>query len=172
MSAATGLLEQRGQRIEGMLRISWESPQIERVGVGIMITHNPLHGSGQAGFPAWSKNSSCPLAYARTSLQAQVRDKSGSLAPFLGLGCTMCEIATHDQLTLPLRLRRIPLVVLQQAAQPLPASHGSLFLPSGLCLGGKQDPILFPLRGCRYLLHDRSNRGAWKRFACQQGVRI
>src|SRR5438046_7206256 len=22
-----------------------------RVGVGIMITHNPLHGSGQAGFP-------------------------------------------------------------------------------------------------------------------------
>jgi hypothetical protein len=32
----------------------------------------------------WSKNSSCPLAYARTSLQAQVNDKSGSVDPLLG----------------------------------------------------------------------------------------
>jgi hypothetical protein len=30
-----------------------------------------------------------------------------------------CEIATHDPLSLPLRLRRLPLVVLQQTAQPL-----------------------------------------------------
>jgi Integrase core domain len=36
----------------------------------------------------WSKNPSCPLPYARTSLQAQVHDKSGSLDPFLGPGCT------------------------------------------------------------------------------------
>ena len=26
-------------------------PNSNRVGVGIMIAHNPLHGSGQAGFP-------------------------------------------------------------------------------------------------------------------------
>jgi len=36
----------------------------------------------------WSKNSSCPLPYARTSLQAQVNDKSGSVHPLLGSDCT------------------------------------------------------------------------------------
>ena len=61
----------------------------------------------------WSKNSSCPLPYARTSLQAQAHDKSGPLDPLLGSVCTnpVCEIATHDPLSLPLRLRRLPLVV-------------------------------------------------------------
>jgi len=32
----------------------------------------------------WSKFSSCPLPDARTSLQAQVHDKSGSVDPLLG----------------------------------------------------------------------------------------
>ena len=59
----------------------------------------------------WSKNSSCPLPYAQASLQAQVHDKSGALDPLLGSVCTnpVCEIATHDPLSL--RLRRLPLVV-------------------------------------------------------------
>jgi len=53
----------------------------------------------------WSTRSSCPLPYARTSLQAQVHDKSGALDPLLGSVCThpVCEIATHDPLSLPLR---------------------------------------------------------------------
>jgi hypothetical protein len=38
--------------------------------------------------PLWSKNSSCPLPYARTSLQAQVHDKSGALGPLFGPVCT------------------------------------------------------------------------------------
>jgi hypothetical protein len=68
----------------------------------------------------WSKNSSCPLPYARTSLQAQVHDKSGALDPLLGSVCThpVCEIATHDPLSLPLRLRRLPLVV-RASGRPL-----------------------------------------------------
>ena len=47
----------------------------------------------------WSKNSSWPLPYARTSLQAQVHDKAGALDPLLGPVCThpVCEIATHDR---------------------------------------------------------------------------
>jgi hypothetical protein len=32
----------------------------------------------------WSKFSSCPLPHARTSLQTQVHDKSGSVDPLLG----------------------------------------------------------------------------------------
>jgi CRP-like cAMP-binding protein len=36
----------------------------------------------------WSKNSSCPLPHARTSLQSQVHDKSRSVDPLLGLDCT------------------------------------------------------------------------------------
>ena len=50
-------------------------------------------------------------------LQAQVHDKSGALDPLLEPVCThpVCEIATHDPLSLPLRLRRLPLVVLQEA---------------------------------------------------------
>src|SRR5271166_3533828 len=36
------------------------------------------------GRPVWSKNSSCPLPHARTSLQSQVHDKSGSVDPLLG----------------------------------------------------------------------------------------
>jgi hypothetical protein len=66
----------------------------------------------------WSKNSSCPLPYARTSLQAQVHDKSGALDPLLGSVCTypVCEIATHDPLSLP--LRRLPLVV-RASGRPL-----------------------------------------------------
>jgi hypothetical protein len=32
----------------------------------------------------WSKNSSGPLPHARTSLRAQVHDKSGSVNPWLG----------------------------------------------------------------------------------------
>jgi hypothetical protein len=39
-------------------------------------------------FPEWSKNSSCPLPHARTSLQAHVHDKSGSADPLLGPDCT------------------------------------------------------------------------------------
>jgi hypothetical protein len=38
-------LEQVGTTHPEMLALS------ARVGVGIMITHNPLHGSGQADFP-------------------------------------------------------------------------------------------------------------------------
>jgi hypothetical protein len=38
--------------------------------------------------PVWSKNSSCPLPHARTSLQAQANDKSGSADPLLGPDCT------------------------------------------------------------------------------------
>jgi hypothetical protein len=69
----------------------------------------------------WSENSLCPLPHARTSLQAQVNDKSGSLDPLLGPDCThpyiyICEIATHDTLSPPPRLRGLALVVLQQTA--------------------------------------------------------
>jgi hypothetical protein len=42
----------------------------------------------KTGTVLWSKNSSCPLPYARTSLQAQVHDKSGALDPLLGPVCT------------------------------------------------------------------------------------
>jgi hypothetical protein len=35
--------------------------------------------------PVWSKKSSDPLPHARTSLRAQVHDKSGSVDPLLGL---------------------------------------------------------------------------------------
>src|SRR5467141_1233313 len=34
-----------------MVRANAPEPDRVRVGVGIMIAHNPLHGSGQAGFP-------------------------------------------------------------------------------------------------------------------------
>jgi hypothetical protein len=77
-------------------------------------------GSGEA-YLVWSNNSSCPRPYARTSLQALVHDKSGSVDPFL-LGpdgthpSIYARIATHDPLSLPLRLRRLSLAVLQQAA--------------------------------------------------------
>jgi hypothetical protein len=65
--------------------------------------------TGGSSRPVWSKKSSGPLPHARTSLQAQVNDKSGSVDPFLGPDRThpyICEIATHDTLSLPLRLRR------------------------------------------------------------------
>jgi hypothetical protein len=55
--------------------------------------------SRNTGPGVWSKNSSGPLPHARTSLQAQINDKSGSVDPFLGPDCThpyICEIATHE----------------------------------------------------------------------------
>jgi hypothetical protein len=78
-----------------------------------------------------------PLPHARTSLQAQVHDKLGWVDPLLGPDSThpyiyMCEITKNNSLSLPLRLRRLALIVFQQAAQPLPTSH--LFLLSRDCL--------------------------------------
>ena len=57
----------------------------------------------------------------------------------------MCEIVRHDSLSLPLRLRRLWLVVLQQAAQPLPALHRCLSISCSFPLQRKQNQILFAL---------------------------
>ena len=88
-----------------------------------------------------------PALHPRTSLQAQVHDKSGSADPLLGPDCThpIYEIAAHDPLSLPLRLRRLPLVVLQQTAQPLPTPHR--WLSISCCFGPqrKQNQILLTL---------------------------
>jgi hypothetical protein len=79
-----------------------------------------------------SKNSSCPLPYVRTSLQAQVHDKSGALDRLLASVCThpVCEIATHDPLSIPLRLRRLPLVV-RASGRPLQTLR---MKSSGVCV--------------------------------------
>jgi hypothetical protein len=80
--------------------------------------------------PVWSKFSSCPLPHPLTSLQAQVHDKSGSVDPLFGPDrktSYISAIARDDSLSLPLRLHRLSLVVLQQTAQPLPTPHRCLF---------------------------------------------
>jgi serine/threonine protein kinase len=104
---------------------------------------------GLQHFGEWSKNSSCPLPHARTSLQAQVHDKSGVGRPFawarLHASLYICEIAKHDPLSLPLRLRRLPLVVLQQTAQPLPTPHRCPPISCSFRLQRKQNQILFTL---------------------------
>jgi hypothetical protein len=43
-------------------------------------------------FLVWTKNSSCPLPQARTSLQVQANDKSGSVDPLLGPDCTLVYV--------------------------------------------------------------------------------
>src|SRR5260370_14381622 len=55
------------------------------------------------------------------------------------------EIARHDSLSLPLRLRRLSLVVLQQTAQPLPTPHRCLSISCSFPLQRKQNQILFAL---------------------------
>jgi hypothetical protein len=57
----------------------------------------------------------------------------------------ICEIAKHDPLSLPLRLRRLPLVVLQQTAQPLPTPHRCPPISCSFRLQRKQNQILFTL---------------------------
>src|SRR5260370_34164969 len=55
------------------------------------------------------------------------------------------EIARHYSLSLPLRLRSLSLVVLQQTAQPLPTPHRCLSISCSLPLQRKQNQILFTL---------------------------
>jgi hypothetical protein len=93
----------------------------------------------------------------RTNLtSSEVNDKSGSVDPFLGPDCTqslyICEIATHDSLSLPLRLRRLSLVVtsadLPAASDTAPLPFYLLLLPSSeetesdsLCPGGSWSTV-------------------------------
>jgi hypothetical protein len=97
----------------------------------------------------WSKFSSCPPPHARTSLQAQVHDKQALQTLCLGqtprILIYICEIARHDPLSLPLRLRRRLLVVLQQTAQPLLTAHRCLSISCSFPLQRKQKQILFAL---------------------------
>jgi hypothetical protein len=62
----------------------------------------------------WSKNRArCPRA---TSLaRFMINQARRPLAVQLHASLYICEIATHGTLSLPLRLRRLPLVVLQEA---------------------------------------------------------
>src|SRR6516225_9901958 len=86
----------------------------------------------------------------RTNLTSSaIHDNSGPVDPLLGPDCTHPYIYIYarlprDPLSLPLRLRRLPLVVLKQAAQSFPAPHCSLF-PSCLRLKRKQYAILLAL---------------------------
>ena len=68
-------------------------------------------------------------------------DRLGQTANILYI----CEIARHDSLSLPLRLRRLALVVLQQTAQPLPTPHRCLSISCSFPLQRKQNQILFAL---------------------------
>ena len=68
--------------------------------------------------------------------------------PLISKPCSVqsrCEIATHDTLSLPLRLRRLSLVVLQQTAQSLPTLHRCLSISCSFPLQRKQNQILFTL---------------------------
>ena len=95
----------------------------------------------------WSKNWSGPLPRARTSLQAQVHDKSGSVDPLLGSDCTRPYIYVR----LP-HMTRCPYTYAISRSQyfsrpPSRSRHRTapFFLPSRLRLVRKQDQILFTL---------------------------
>ena len=60
-------------------------------------------------------------------------------------GSNAGKLARHDSLSLPLRLRHVALVVLQQTAQSLPTPHRCLSISCSFPLQRKQNQILFAL---------------------------